>query len=264
MGYRIKTEDGTLRVTHNLYVGGKIVCRVVKGKGADLGIFESAVALNNYCPNPVVGQWAQVQTSDGGVIYICKADGQWTATDIPITNDATLVDRITEVLDNTVYSFNGRNGVVVPQAGDYTAGMVGAAPKAGDALQDFSVGFLSVGGGAGITGDVDVTGDVEIHEGHLQTPQLKSNLSDLGSATASVLNLKNADADAATYLQKVNNEAVRLVNLAKEGRRRWSSVLARTPCWPRRRRCRRWPPTSRRPRRTSWPWRSVWTSWTAM
>lgn len=92
------------------------------------------------------------------------------------------------------------------------------ASKDGSNVTNFGVsGTLSVSGGAGIIGDVDVTGNVEIHEGYLQVPRIITYEASLGSATASVLNLKNGDADAATYLQKVNNEAVRLVNLAKEG-----------------------------------------------
>lgn len=56
------------------------------------------------------------------------------------------VKKVSEGLAGGVTSFNGRSGVVVPQAGDYTAAMVGSAPAQNDS--DYSGCYYRMNGGA--------------------------------------------------------------------------------------------------------------------
>lgn len=56
------------------------------------------------------------------------------------------VKRVSEGLAGGVTSFNGRSGVVVPQAGDYTAAMVGSAPAQNDS--DYSGCYYRMNGAA--------------------------------------------------------------------------------------------------------------------
>ena len=56
------------------------------------------------------------------------------------------VKKASEGLAGGVTSFNGRSGVVVPQAGDYTAAMVGAAPAQNDS--DYSGCYYRMNGAA--------------------------------------------------------------------------------------------------------------------
>lgn len=76
-----------------------------------------AAAVSLYPPqvNPVTGYW---QTWDGQA-YV----------DTPIKAEGSIGPRGPQGLPGGVTTFNGRDGVVVPQAGDYTAGMVGAYTK---------------------------------------------------------------------------------------------------------------------------------------
>ena len=56
------------------------------------------------------------------------------------------VKKVSEGLAGGVTSFNGRSGVVVPQAGDYTAAMVGSAPAQNDS--DYSGCYYRMNGAA--------------------------------------------------------------------------------------------------------------------
>ena len=56
------------------------------------------------------------------------------------------VKKVSEGLAGGVTSFNGRSGVVVPQAGDYTAAMVGSAPAQNES--DYSGCYYRMNGGA--------------------------------------------------------------------------------------------------------------------
>lgn len=79
---KTKVIEGDLNVHNDITVGGILKARLVRGRSAFVGLYESAEALNTYYPRPVIGQWALVIIADRtnmaiGEVYICKQDGVW-------------------------------------------------------------------------------------------------------------------------------------------------------------------------------------------
>ena len=80
-----QTVNGDLNVGNNLHVGGILDAKVVRGRDAFQGLFNSVGELNSKRPNPLVGQWALVMLAERqvgslalGEVYYCEADGTWT------------------------------------------------------------------------------------------------------------------------------------------------------------------------------------------